>query len=86
MTATLSSKGQIVLPKTVRMAHRWVAGTQFVVEEASGGVLLRPVRRERGEDVTLDDVIGCAGYVGPARTIAEMDAGIRRASPPVIAP
>ena len=38
----LSAKGQIVLPKSVRDAHGWVLGDEFAVEDAPGGVLLRP--------------------------------------------
>ena len=35
----------------------------------------------RAEDLpatTLEDLIGCAGYVGPARSLEEMEAGIAR--------
>jgi AbrB family looped-hinge helix DNA binding protein len=79
MTATLSSKGQLVLPKAIRTSRRWTAGTVFAVEEASGGILLLPVQPATGSGAaTLDDVIGCTGYHGTARTLAEMDAGIIR--------
>jgi len=78
MTATLSSKGQLVLPKTIRSSHRWMTGTVFAIEEASGGILLRPVRRTVGTAATLDDVVGCTGYRGPSRTLREMDAGLIR--------
>lgn len=43
-TAKLSSKGQVTLPKSVRAAQRWEAGTQFVVQIVEDGVLLKPVR------------------------------------------
>ena len=78
MTTTLSSKGQIVLPKAIRTAHRWRPGTEFVIEENSDGILLRAVRRAPDTSVTLDQVIGCTGYTGPARTTTEMDAGVAR--------
>lgn len=78
MTATLSSKGQLVLPKAIRSSHHWTTGTVFAVEEASGGILLLPVQRAAGVAATLDDVIGCTGYGGSARTLAEMDAGVVR--------
>lgn len=73
-TTRLSSKGQVIIPKAVRDAYGWQEGTVFVVEEIAGGILLRP---ERAFPRTkLDDVIGCAGYKGPARTIEEMDEAV----------
>ena len=70
----LSSKGQIILPKTVRDAHHWESGTDFVVEDTGDGVLLRPVKA--GAPARLDDIVGCLRVKGPARTIEEMDAAI----------
>ena len=32
-TTKLSSKGQVVLPKSVRDAHKWQPGAEFAVEE-----------------------------------------------------
>lgn len=69
----LSSKGQIVIPGPVRDAHRWRAGMEFEVEEHADGILLRPVRR--GES-RIEDVLGCTGYRGPAKTIEEMDRAV----------
>jgi AbrB family looped-hinge helix DNA binding protein len=75
-TTRLSSKGQLVLPKAIRDAGDWAEGTEFMVERVSEGVLLRPVRPF---PVTrLEDVIGCAGYRGPARSIADMERAIAK--------
>ena len=41
-TTKLSSKGQVVLPKSVRDEHGWGEGTEFIVETTPQGVLLRP--------------------------------------------
>lgn len=73
-TTRLSSKGQIVLPSALRAARRWTAGTCFAVEETPDGVLLRPVKPFAPS--TLKQVAGAAGYRGPARTLAEMDAAV----------
>jgi AbrB family looped-hinge helix DNA binding protein len=74
----LSSKGQVILPKSVRDAHRWAAGTEFDVEETPDGVLLRPARPFGA--ATLDDIAGCLREaVEPraiARTIEEMNEAI----------
>ena len=75
-TTRLSSKGQLVLPKAIRDADGWSEGTEFMVERVSEGVLLRPVR---SLPVTLlEDVIGCVGYRGRARSIAEMERAIAK--------
>ena len=77
-TTTLSSKGQIVIPKEVREAHGWREGDEFIVEETRDGIVLRLVRRV--ERTTPGEVFGCLGYEGPPKTLAEMDAGILRAT------
>ncbi len=77
-TALLSSKGQIVLPKSVRDSHRWGPGTRFTVEDTGDAVVLRPVKA--GRVTTLKDVAGCLSYLVKDRdhpvTIEEMDAAI----------
>lgn len=53
----LSSKGQIVIPKSVRDAHGWREGTEFEVVDTSTGVALEPVQRPdpRFPPITWDD-------------------------------
>ncbi len=73
-TTRLSSKGQLVLPKAIRDADDWAEGTEFSVERVPEGVLLRPLRTL---PVTrLEDVIGCAGYRGRPRSLADMERAI----------
>ena len=69
-TTRLSSKGQLVLPKAIRDAGDWVEGTEFIVERVAQGVLLRPVRVLPA--TRLEDVVGCAGFHGSARSLADM--------------
>ncbi len=73
-TTKLSSKGQIILPKHIRTAHKWQPGVEFQVEDTPEGVLLRPLKPFK--TTHLNDVIGCTGYQGPKKTIEEMDAAI----------
>ena len=73
-TTKLSSKGQIILPVSIRQAKQWQAGVEFAVENTAEGVLLRPLKPVA--TTTLDEVIGCAGYTGKARSVKEMDAAI----------
>ena len=73
-TTRLSSKGQIILPKTVREAHHWAPGTDFFVEDTGDGVLLRPIKT--GQPTRLEDVVGCLPVKGSPRSIEDMDAAI----------
>lgn len=72
----MSSKGQVVIPREVRERHAWGPGTEFTVEEAGNVVVLRPLVLDRS--ATVDDLLGCVGYRGPVRSLADMDAGIAR--------
>ncbi len=74
LTTKLSSKGQVILPKSVRDSHRWPVGTEFTVEVTADGVLLRATRPFGA--TRLEDVAGCLRGPGPARTIEEMDRAI----------
>ena len=73
-TTKLSSKGQVILPKHIRTAHKWSSGVEFLVEDTPEGILLRPLKPFK--QTRLQDVVGCTGYTGPAKTIEEMDAAI----------
>lgn len=74
-TTRLSTKGQIVLPKSIRESRAWTAGTEFTVEETADGLLIKPVQVLPA--VTLEQVAGClkTGRKKPV-TLAEMDAAI----------
>ena len=72
---TLSSKGQVILPKEIRDAHHWRAGTQFIVENQGDSVILRPVPPFK--PTRLEDVVGILRRPGQKpKTIAQMDAAI----------
>jgi AbrB family looped-hinge helix DNA binding protein len=75
-TTRLSSKGQLVLPKAIRDAYNWSEGTEFLVERVAEGVLLRPLRPV--SPTRLEDVVGSAGYRGPARSLAAMQRAIEQ--------
>ncbi len=74
-TTKLSSKGQVVLPKSVRDAHGWGPGTEFVIETTPDGVHLRV--KALFPRTRLDEVFGSVRHAGPAKSLDEMDAGIR---------
>jgi AbrB family looped-hinge helix DNA binding protein len=75
-TTRLSTKGQIILPKTIRASRAWGPGTEFTVEETRDGVLLRPAGSFPA--TTLDQVAGCLRSRRKSKTPAQMGAAIRR--------
>ena len=75
-TTKLSSKGQVILPRSVRDAHNWPPGTEFAVETAANGVLLRPLRSFK--PTTLKEVLGSTGYRGKAKSLADMEKAVAR--------
>jgi len=39
-----SSKGRVILPRSVRDAHRWRLGAEVIVENTADGILLRSAK------------------------------------------
>ena len=74
MKTTLSSKGQIVIPLQIRQSHGWGTGVSFTIIDEGDGLMLKPATKKKS--TTLEEVVGCAGYTGPKKSLAEMDAGI----------
>ncbi len=74
LMTTVSTKGQVILPKAIRDQLKWGAGTRLEVEETPEGVLLRPTRLF--PETRMEDVFGALGYSGPPKTLDEMDAAI----------
>lgn len=73
-TTTVSTKGQVILPKAIRERRKWTAGTRLIVEETADGVLLKPA--PLFAPTRPEDVFGMLRYSGPPKTIEEMDAAI----------
>ena len=72
----LSSKGQLVLPKSVRNTRGWQPGTQLAIEEVTEGVLLRPLKPFR--PARFDEVFGCLKHHGRAKTLPQMEKAIAK--------
>jgi len=75
-TTRLSSRGQLVLPKSVRNTRGWQPGTEFAIEEVTEGVLLRPLKPFR--PARFDEVFGCLKYRGRAKTLRQMEKAIAK--------
>jgi AbrB family looped-hinge helix DNA binding protein len=73
-TTTISTKGQVILPKAIRDHRNWGPGTRLIAENTAEGVLLRAapsIPRTKPEEV-----FGMLAHSGPAKTLEEMDAAI----------
>ena len=74
LTTTVSTKGQVILPKAIREQRHWPAGTELIVEDTPEGVLLKanpifaPTRPK--------DVFGSLPHEGSAKSIADMETAI----------
>lgn len=75
-STVLSEKGQVVLPKALRDALRWVPGTRLAVHDTPDGLLLTAVTPAKTRDAR--SVAGCAGYRGPVVGIDDMNDAIRK--------
>jgi AbrB family looped-hinge helix DNA binding protein len=78
--ARLSSKGQLVVPKTVRDAHGWGPGTEIEFVESGKGVLLRPVDdlEARFPSITMDELFARSVKVDRFPTEAEIEETVRK--------
>ena len=70
LTTKVSTKGQVILPKSIRQDRRWSPGTRLIVEDTPDGVLLKaaPVFAA----TRPDDVYGSLPSKGPPKTLEEM--------------
>ncbi len=75
-TTRLSTKGQIILPKGIRDSRAWGPGTEFTVEEAGDGLLLRPAAHF--PETHLEEVTGYLRSKRKSKTPVQMRAAIAR--------
>jgi AbrB family looped-hinge helix DNA binding protein len=74
VTTTVSTKGQVILPKAIRDQRHWPAGTKLIVEETPEGVLLKSMPVFAATDMAV--VFGSLRSTGPALSIHDMNAVI----------
>ena len=77
-TTLLSSKGQIIIPKAMRDARHWHAGTRLEVQETAEGLLLKPVVANHKTPLAqgLAAIRQRIAYQGPAVSIEDMNAAV----------
>jgi AbrB family looped-hinge helix DNA binding protein len=74
LTTTISTKGQVILPKAIRERREWNAGTRLVVEETPEDVLLRPAPAFAA--TRPEDVFGVLARRARPLSVEEMEAGV----------
>jgi len=74
----LSSKGQVIIPKSFRVSHHWGVGQELSVTDTEDGVLLRPV--PLAPPATLEELTGCLSYHGSTKSLGEMEKAIEQAA------
>lgn len=75
LKSALSTKGQVVIPKSIRDRHDWHAGTKFEFIDYPDGVLMKAVPASP-KKYTLDDLASFLKYDGPPATIDDMKRAI----------
>lgn len=75
-TTRLSSKGQIIIPQSIRKAHHWTSGLEFAVIETKMGILLSPLKSIK--QTSVQQILGCTGYKGPEKSLQDMKNGIMK--------
>ncbi len=74
LTTTVSTKGQVILPKQAREITQWGAGAKLRVEVSPNRVVL--TRQPLFPETRPEDVFGMLKYDGPPLSIEDMDAAI----------
>jgi AbrB family looped-hinge helix DNA binding protein len=69
----------LVIPKEIRERHGWGPGVELEVADRGDHIEVRSIEEEFPE-TTLEELIGCIKYEGPAHTVEEMNAAIAEAA------
>ena len=75
--AKMSSKGQVVVPKAIRVAEGWSEGTELEWFKDEGGVRVRlSTDSSSGPRYDVGEVAGMIVYSGPPVTDDDMNSAI----------
>ncbi|WP_305046912.1 AbrB/MazE/SpoVT family DNA-binding domain-containing protein [Geoalkalibacter sp.] len=70
----LSSKGQFVLPKSIRDRHHWEAGTEFIIIERGSELIIKPARVFPPSELEAADAPSV--YQGKTLSLEDMDQAV----------
>ena len=69
-TVTLSTTGQVVIPKEIRDALHWETGVELTLTAVGNGILLKATPKKRGK--RLEDLRGMLKHDGAPISIEEL--------------
>lgn len=72
--AKMSSKGQVVIPKEVRVAHGLETGVEFDVDYSGRTIVLTRLDPLQRRLWTVDEVAGFIKHSGPPVSVEDMNA------------
>ncbi len=73
-TTKISSKGQVVIPKSLRVAHHWEAGQELVVVDVGDGILFKS--KSPFNETKISEVASSLKFAGKTRSLDDMDFAI----------
>jgi AbrB family looped-hinge helix DNA binding protein len=73
-SVSLSSKGQLVLPKAIRDRHNWETGTRLIVIDRGDEVVLKAVTPFASS--VFESADAESAYKGKALSLEEMDQAV----------
>ncbi len=73
-TVKLSSKGQFVIPKSIRDRHHWDAGTEFLIIDRGTELVIKPSRIFPPTELESPDIPSVHG--GKPLSLEEMDRAV----------
>ena len=75
-TIKLLSKGEVIIPQSLRKVHHWQVGQELIAINMGDGILLKP--KKPFAETTLNDVAGCLKYQGIPKTNEDIEDAIRQ--------
>lgn len=73
-TVKLSSKGQFILPKSIRDRHHWEAGTEFVIIDRGAELIIKPTKVFLPTELESPDTPSV--YSGKPLSLEEMERAV----------
>ena len=70
-----TSKGQVIIPKSLRVRHKWSVGQKLAVIDTNDGILLKSTSPFELTD--LKGVAGCLKYEGKPVSLDDMEKAIK---------
>ncbi|MFP5304631.1 MAG: AbrB/MazE/SpoVT family DNA-binding domain-containing protein [Gammaproteobacteria bacterium] len=77
-TPSVSTKGQVVIPRALRERLGLRPGVRVRFEEENGGLRMTTVRDQTGKDASIAAGRGLAGYKGPRISEADIRKAVRQ--------